>query len=212
MSISVLALVLVSVQQVGGKVEAIETVKVKEGDFLNLHPGLHDVKGDVQILWTFESDSQSTRVAQMHQGKIYTHYDKRLTGRVQLDRETGILTIADIRTNESGLYKAVIIVNKKVTVNKYEVEVYATVTVPAVRSSAVTVSTGTSRGSHASNSATRPNTNKLFPNHQDPVGSCGETEVLVRLVLSGLVAIATIVFLLDHIRCCTPRRGAQSSV
>jgi len=109
---------------VGGKVEAIETVKVKEGDFLNLYPGLHEVKGDVQILWTFESGSQSTRVAQMHQGKIYTHYDKRLTGRVQLDQETGILTIADIRTNESGLYKAVIIVNKKVTVNKYEVEVY----------------------------------------------------------------------------------------
>ncbi|XP_077074146.1 uncharacterized protein LOC143725550 isoform X2 [Siphateles boraxobius] len=219
MSISILALVLsfISVQLVGGEVDDIETVKVKEGGFLNLHPGLHDLNGDVQILWTFESDRQSTRVAQMYQGKIYTHYDKRLTGRVQLHQATGILTITDIRTNESGLYKAVIIVNKKVTVQKYEVAVYAPVTVPAISiSSAVTVHTSTGRptsqGSHASNSATHPQTNEFFPNHQDPVGSCGETEVLVRLVLSGLVGIATVVFLVDHIRCCTPRRGAQSSV
>ncbi|XP_077074147.1 uncharacterized protein LOC143725550 isoform X3 [Siphateles boraxobius] len=217
MSISILALVLsfISVQLVGGEVDDVETVKVKEGGFLNLHPGLHDLNGDVQILWTFESGRQSTRVAQMYQGKIYTHYDKRLTGRIQLDQATGILTITDIRTNDSGLYKAVIIVNKEVTVQKYEVEVYAPVTVPAISiSSAVTVhtSTGTSQGSHASNSATHPQTNEFFPNHQDPVGSCGEAEVLVRLVLSGLVGIATVVFLVDHIRCCTPRRGAQSSV
>ncbi|XP_077074145.1 uncharacterized protein LOC143725550 isoform X1 [Siphateles boraxobius] len=235
MSIRILALVLsfISVQLVGGEVDDIETVKVKEGGFLNLHPGLHDLNGDVQILWTFESDRQSIRVAQMYQGKIYTHYDKRLTGRVQLHQATGILTITDIRTNESGLYKAVIIVNKEVTVQKYEVEVYAPVTVPAISiSSAVTVHTSTavtvhtstavtvhtstgrptSQGSHASNSATHPQTNEFFPNHQDPVGSCGETEVLVRLVLSGLVGIATVVFLVDHIRCCTPRRGAQSSV
>ncbi|KAK7132783.1 hypothetical protein R3I93_019120 [Phoxinus phoxinus] len=242
MSISILALVLgfISVQQVGGEVDDIETVKVKEGGFLNLHPGLHDLNGDVQILWTFESSrqTQSTRVAQMHQGKIYTHYDKRLTGRVQLARETGILTISDIRTNESGLYKAVIIVNKKVTVQKYEVEVYAPVTVPAISSAdTVHTSTGTSQGPHLSNSATHPQTNQIYPNHQgtsqgpharnsathpqtnqiypnqqDSVGSCAEAEVLVRLVLSGLVGIATVVFLVDHIRCCTARRGAQSSV
>ncbi|KAK7132782.1 hypothetical protein R3I93_019120 [Phoxinus phoxinus] len=217
MSISILALVLgfISVQQVGGEVDDIETVKVKEGGFLNLHPGLHDLNGDVQILWTFESSrqTQSTRVAQMHQGKIYTHYDKRLTGRVQLARETGILTISDIRTNESGLYKAVIIVNKKVTVQKYEVEVYAPVTVPAISSAdTVHTSTGTSQGPHARNSATHPQTNQIYPNQQDSVGSCAEAEVLVRLVLSGLVGIATVVFLVDHIRCCTARRGAQSSV
>lgn len=107
-----------------GEVDDTETVQVKEGGFLNLHPGLHDLNGDVQILWTFESDRQSTRVAQMYQGKIYTHYDKRLTGRVQLARDTGILSISDIRTNESGQYKAVNIVNKKVTVQTYEVEIY----------------------------------------------------------------------------------------
>ncbi|CAM4675232.1 unnamed protein product [Leuciscus chuanchicus] len=201
MSISILALVLgfIGVQQVCGEVDDTETVQVKEGGFLNLHSGLHDLNGDVQILWTFESGRQSTRVAQMYQGKIYSQYDKRLTGRVQLDRDTGILTISGIRTNESGLYKAVIIVNKKVTVQTYEVEVYASVTVPAISSSsAVTIHTSTGVSVHQST---------------DSVGSCGgEAEVLVRLVLSGLVGIATVVFLVDHIRCCTARRGDRSSV
>ncbi|XDV46508.1 hypothetical protein PO909_014394 [Leuciscus waleckii] len=228
-----------------GEIEVIETVKVKEGGFLNLHPGLHDLNGDVQILWTFESGRQSTRVAQMHQGKIYSQYDKRLTGRVQLDRDTGILTISGIRTNESGLYKAVIIVNKKVTLQKYEVEVYAPVTVPAIiSSSAVTVHTSTGVTVHTSTGVTvhtstgvtvhtstgvtvhtstgvtvhtstgvTVHTSTVSPEYPDSVGSCGgEAEVLVRLVLSGLVGIATVVFLVDHIRCCTSRRGDRSSV
>lgn len=107
-----------------GEVDDIKTVKLMEGGFLNLDPGLHDLNGDVQILWKFESGRQSTRVAQMHQGKIYTHYDKRLTGRVQLDQETGILTITDIRTNESGLYNALIVINTHISGRRYKVEVY----------------------------------------------------------------------------------------
>ncbi|CAM4675404.1 unnamed protein product [Leuciscus chuanchicus] len=134
----------VGVFEMCGEIDDIETVQVKEGGFLNLHPGLHDLNGDVQILWTFESGRQSTRVAQMHQGKIYTHYDKRLTGRVQLDRDTGILTISGIRTNESGLYKAVIIINTHISGWRYKVDVYAPVSVPAIRSSsAVIVHTST---------------------------------------------------------------------
>ncbi|ROJ24002.1 hypothetical protein DPX16_23563 [Anabarilius grahami] len=213
MSISIRALVLVfiTVQQVGGEVGDIKTVKVKEGGFLNLDPGLHDLNRDVQILWTFESPSQSTRVAQIYQGKVYTNYDEKLTGRVKLDRETGILTITDIRTNESGLYKAVTIVNKKITVQKYKVDVYAPVSVPAISSVSVHQSTGTSQGSQTGNSTTHPQTRAFCNNNQDSVESCGEGEVLIRLVLSGLVGIATLVFLVEHIRCCT-RRGAQSSV
>ncbi|XP_067301637.1 uncharacterized protein [Pseudorasbora parva] len=224
MSISIRALVLVFISvQVGGEVDDVETkeVVVKEGGFLNLDPGLRDLSGDVQILWTFESGTQSTRVAQMYQGKVYTHYDKRLTGRVQLDRETGILTITAIRTDESGLYKAVIIVNKKVTVQKYKVDVYAPVSEPATRSSsAVTVhrSTapgtpqGTPQGTEARNSTSHPQTREFGPNNQDSVESCGEGEALIRLVLSGLLSIATVVILVEHIRCCKARRGAQSSV
>ncbi|XP_016111022.1 SLAM family member 5-like [Sinocyclocheilus grahami] len=134
--------------EVGGEINDVETVKVMEGGVLNLHPGLEDLKGDVQIMWTSESGRENNRLAQMHQGKIYTHYDMRFTGRVQLDRKTGILTIMDIRTNESGLYEALIIINTLITGRRYKVHVYAPVSVPAIRSSSsvsVHQSTGTSQ-------------------------------------------------------------------
>ncbi len=112
------------VVSVGGEVNDIETVKVMEGGVLNLHPGLEDLKGDVQIMWTTESGRENIRLAQMYQGEIYTHYDVRFTGRVQLDQKTGILTIMDIRTNESGLYEALIIINTHITGRRYKVDVY----------------------------------------------------------------------------------------
>ncbi|XP_016295360.1 SLAM family member 5-like [Sinocyclocheilus anshuiensis] len=132
--------------EVGGEVDDAETVKVMEGDVLNLQPGVDDLKGDVQILWSFESGRQNTRVAQMHQGKIYTHYNTQFTGRVQLDQKHGILTITDIRTNQSGLYEALIITGAHITGQRYKVHVYAPVSVPAIRSSSsvsVHQSTGT---------------------------------------------------------------------
>ncbi len=46
----------------------------------------------------------------------------------------------------------------------------------------------------------------------DYVDHCGVTEAVVRLVLSGLVGIATIVFLVDHLRFCSSQRRAASSV
>ncbi|XP_051736732.1 SLAM family member 5-like [Ctenopharyngodon idella] len=255
--------------EVCGEVDDIETVKVKEGGFLNLNPGLHDPNGDVQILWTFESGRQSTRVAQMHQGKIYTHYDKRLTGRVQLDQETGILTITDIRTNESGLYKALIVINTHISGRRYKVDVYAPVSVPAIRSSsALHQSTGTSeeicsvlcsvrndrdvfiswyKGGEIVNQTSNPDlsinlslqlelhyndseiysctaanpvSNKsvslhmkeICPRHEDCLDHCGVTEALIRLVLSGLVGIATVFFLVEHVRICSVQRRAAASV
>ncbi|XP_026121864.1 SLAM family member 5-like [Carassius auratus] len=133
---------------VDGEVTDIATVEVMEGGVLNLDPGLEDLKEDVQIMWTFESGGENTRVAQMHQGRIYTHYDMRFTGRVLLDQKTGILTIMDIRTNESGLYEALSIISTDITGRKYNVHVYAPVSEPAIWSSSsasVHQSTGTSQ-------------------------------------------------------------------
>ncbi|KAF4096310.1 SLAM family member 5-like [Onychostoma macrolepis] len=260
--------------EVSGEVDGVETVKVMEGGVLNLHPAVDDLKGDVQILWTFESGRQSTRVAQMHQGKIYTHYEMRFTGRVQLDRKTGILIIMDIRTNESGLYKALIITNTLTSAWKYKVDVYASVSVPAISSSSsvsVHQSTGTSqeteemcfvfcsvrngrgvfiswyKGGEMLNQTSNPDLNinlslplelhyndpetysctaanpvnnktvrlhmkQICPRHEDCVDYCGVTEAVIRLVLSGLVGIATVVFLVEHLRFCSSQRRAAASV
>lgn len=107
-----------------GEAGAPESVRVMEGDVLRLHPGVPELKEDVQILWSYERDNRSTRVAQMYQGKVYTHYDERFSGRVQLDQKTGALTISNIRTSESGPFEAFIVINTQISKRKFNVDVY----------------------------------------------------------------------------------------
>ncbi len=107
-----------------GQADAPESVRVMEGDVLRLHPGVPELKQDVQILWSYECDNLSTRVAQIYQGNIYTSYDERFSGRVQLDQKTGVLTISNIRTNESGPFEAFIVINTKTSKRKFNVDVY----------------------------------------------------------------------------------------
>lgn len=111
------------VVSVCGQADVITTVRVKEGGVLNLHPGV-DLKGDFQILWSYESGSQSDRVAQIYQGRIYTHYDERFAGRVQIDQTTGVLTISNIRTNETGPFEAFIVINRQISTRQFNIDVY----------------------------------------------------------------------------------------
>ncbi|KAI7794551.1 putative SLAM family member 5-like, partial [Triplophysa rosa] len=70
----------------------------------------------------------------------FTHYDNRLIGRVQLEEQTGALNISNISTDDSGLYEALIIINKQITKIKYKVDAYAPVSVPVISSSSSLVS------------------------------------------------------------------------
>ncbi|KAF4096307.1 hypothetical protein G5714_022276 [Onychostoma macrolepis] len=149
--------------EVCGQADAPESVRVMEGDVLRLHPGVPELKQDVQILWSYERDNLSTRVAQIYQGKIYTSYDERFSGRVQLDRKTGVLTISNIRTNESGPFEAFIVINTKISKRKFSVDVYAAVSSVTVRQST------------------------------DCPDCCGVTEALIHLVLAGLMFLLDLV-------------------
>ncbi|KAK7132779.1 hypothetical protein R3I93_019118 [Phoxinus phoxinus] len=53
---------------------------------------------------------------------------------------------------------------------------------------------------------------EICTRHEDCLDHCGGTEALIRLVLSGLVGIATVVFLVDHVRICSAQRRAAASV
>ncbi|KTG01887.1 hypothetical protein cypCar_00035026 [Cyprinus carpio] len=206
---------------VGGEVNDIATVKVMEGGVLNLHPGLEDLKGDVQIMWTFESGRENTRVAQMHQGRIYTHYDMRFTGRVQLDQRTGILTIMDIRTNESGLYEALIVISAGITGRRYKVHVYGK-SQETEETCSLVCSVKNDRdvsGSVRTSCYSCEFTVNIYdcPFHMrrlahDRKDHCGVTEALVRLVLSGLAGIATVGFLIEHLIFCSAQKRTAASV
>ncbi|KAK2886176.1 hypothetical protein Q8A67_017013 [Cirrhinus molitorella] len=49
---------------------------------------------------------------------------------------------------------------------------------------------------------------EICPRQEDCLDHCGVTEALIRLALSGLAAITTVVFLVEHLRFCSFQRRA----
>jgi len=87
-----------------------DTISVMEGDSVTLHTGEIHRKG--VILWTFRFHNSETRIAQIFEGtiSIYDSVDnERFRDRLQIDEETGSLTITNINTLHSGLYKLQVI-------------------------------------------------------------------------------------------------------
>ncbi|XP_043086191.1 uncharacterized protein LOC122332824 isoform X1 [Puntigrus tetrazona] len=275
-----------------------EVKTAKEGDDLTLHTGVQQNK-DTEVIWFLKS-RETRRIAQMNNGQVFTHYEKRLAGRLRLDEISGSLTIRNISASDSGVYE-VSVTRLLVFERMIKIDVYAPVSVPAIECRSLvgerrcagecfqslqslvliwfltivinkrlpgtlkqpqkteeTCSVSCSvrndrdvfiswyKGGELLNrtsdpdlninlslplelhhddpeiyscTATNPVNNKTVRLHKDIcprqegcVDRCGVTEALVRLVLSGLVGIFTVVFLLEHLSSCSSRRRAASSV
>ncbi|KAG1926740.1 CD48 antigen-like [Pimephales promelas] len=246
---------------------------VMEGDFLTLHTEAEPEK-DSEAVWFFKGEHLTTRVAQMNKGTV-TYFEQGLSGRLHLDQESGSLTIWNISTSDSGLYKVTLTMKLYISEMKFKVNVYAPVSEPAIEcTSLVTVdqSSGTIKQPRASeeicsvlcsvrndrdvsiswykgsemmrqtsnpdlniilslplelhcndseiysctaenpvsNKSVRLLTKEICQRHEDCLDHCcGAT---IRLVLSALVAIATVYFLVDHVRTCSFERKAAASV
>ncbi|XP_056589072.1 uncharacterized protein LOC130409237 isoform X4 [Triplophysa dalaica] len=174
---------------------------VMEGDVLNLPTGKTEPRSLEDVMWLFERGDRTFRIAQMYQG-FSPFYDKSLTDRVEMDPHTGSLSIYNISTTESGLYTASLTINGFVTRKKIKVDVYASVSLPAVSNSFTDTQTQESYSCTAANPVShksiRLHMKHLCPHYEDCLKHCGDVEVLIRLILSALVGLATVVFLLEH--------------
>ena len=89
----------------------VKRITAKEGNTVTLQPEVHALEIDAQILWSFNQNSKDSKIvnSQVFKGDINTEYSGRLKDRLLLDRNTGSLTIRNITTRESGIYRLQII-------------------------------------------------------------------------------------------------------
>ncbi|XP_058616965.1 uncharacterized protein LOC131530619 isoform X1 [Onychostoma macrolepis] len=85
--------------------DGVKTVIVMEGDSLTLNTNVTEIKRDVTVLWMFGDDNSI--IANMNEAAgIFSDNDnERFRDRLELDKQTGSLTIRNIRTEHTGLYQ-----------------------------------------------------------------------------------------------------------
>ncbi|XP_073721590.1 uncharacterized protein [Misgurnus anguillicaudatus] len=113
--------------------DEVKSVSVMEGDSLTLHTDIKLQRDDV-IMWRF--GPQEARIARINKEKNYISiYDDVLDGRfrdrLQVNNQTGDLTITNITTQHTGDYKINIKGNRE-TSYRFNVTVYARLSVPVI--------------------------------------------------------------------------------
>ncbi|XP_051763353.1 uncharacterized protein LOC127519801 isoform X2 [Ctenopharyngodon idella] len=115
-----------------------ETISVLEGDSVTLNTDVTEIQRDDQILWTFRLHNSETRIAEIYKQIIsiydYKENNERFRDRLQVDNQTGSLTITDINKLHSGLYKVLIIIGV-VKEKTFNIAVYAPLPVPVISDS-----------------------------------------------------------------------------
>ncbi|XP_057181193.1 uncharacterized protein LOC130548442 [Triplophysa rosa] len=108
----------------GADAGEVKSVSVMEGRSVTLHMNDTKIQNDTLIMWTF--GPQETLIAKVRANNTVTHadvLDGMFRGRLQVDDQTGSLTITDITTQHSGLYHMTISGQQK-TSYTFSVTVY----------------------------------------------------------------------------------------
>ncbi|KAK7126545.1 hypothetical protein R3I94_017892 [Phoxinus phoxinus] len=106
-----------------------ETEAVMEGDSVTLHTNLSDIRNDDTILWLYgPKDSVLSQITRKNDFTSFfvTDDDVRFRGRLQVDQNTGSLTIRNTRITHSGQYK-LSISRVKTTKTTFNVTVFGVV-------------------------------------------------------------------------------------
>ncbi|KAL1251547.1 hypothetical protein QQF64_019343 [Cirrhinus molitorella] len=114
-------------------IDGVKIVSVMEGDSVTLHTDIIVSKVPryymSHIEWTFGPEqTYIARVRWRNEETFRYYYDDRFRDRLQVDNQTGSLTIRNIRTTESGLYQMYCLF----TTESFNVTVYAHLPVPVI--------------------------------------------------------------------------------
>nr|XP_055074252.1 uncharacterized protein LOC129453893 [Misgurnus anguillicaudatus] len=113
--------------------DEVKSVSVMEGDSLTLHTDI-EIKIDDHILWRFVTGNATIAhiFKALNRLTIYDEVlDEKFIDRLQVNNQTGDLTITNITTEDSGLYE-IVIRNTETTSYRFRVTVHAHLPVPVI--------------------------------------------------------------------------------
>ncbi|XP_056109168.1 uncharacterized protein LOC130086991 [Rhinichthys klamathensis goyatoka] len=113
--------------------DAVKSVSVMEGDSVSLNSDTEIQKGD-KITWTFGTNGNLIAKAKNDGVKnmISDNLDERFRDRLKLDKNTGSLTITNIRSDHAGVYEVEISRSSSSSTYRFTVTVYARLPIPVI--------------------------------------------------------------------------------
>ncbi|XP_036420128.1 CD48 antigen-like [Colossoma macropomum] len=106
--------------------EEVVRLQELEGNTVTIHTGLTGDQSDAQILWLYRSENVEIKIVNslVFKGETNTDYpSERFRDRLQLNRNSGSLTITNISREDSGVYKLQIITGHQ-SVWSFSVNIY----------------------------------------------------------------------------------------
>ncbi|XP_077093994.1 uncharacterized protein LOC143746115 isoform X1 [Siphateles boraxobius] len=119
----------------GVETDEMKSTEVMEGDSVTLHTDVTQIHTDDLILWTFgPKGTHIAKINRAHDEIFHDSVDGRFRDRLQLDNQTGSLTITNTSTQHSGPYTVEIVTGNKVSGKTFSITVYASLSIPVITS------------------------------------------------------------------------------
>ncbi|XP_042611983.1 uncharacterized protein LOC109106425 [Cyprinus carpio] len=106
---------------IAGAEAEMKSMSVKEGVPVTLY--VPQIQGDELIVWRFGDEGKLIAKHDLEAKSSPLYYDERFRDRLQLNDQTGSLTITNTRTTDSGEYKVKISSNKQILSQQYVVTI-----------------------------------------------------------------------------------------
>ncbi|ROL37840.1 hypothetical protein DPX16_0147 [Anabarilius grahami] len=187
--------------------DAVKSESVTEGESVSLNSSFTQIHRDEEIEWKF-AEFLIAKVKNNKESKFFgENAEGRFRDRLKLD-QTGSLTIINSRTTDSGLYT--VSSNKRDTINTINLTVYGNSVFSSIRVSDLSISLSLPLEGEYQDKNTYSCLINNPISHQTrhlnitqlchTCECCGFTEAVIRLALSALVGVATVVVLVYDIR------------